>query len=571
MSTIRRLDLSTGTETAFPVDPDLQRTYLGGSGLGARLLAEADPHLFPLHPGLPLVLSVGALTATGFPGANRVCVTGVSLLTGLTASSWMGGDFGTALARSGTLSLVLEGKASEPSIVYVCEEGTRVVPRPDLWGLTVSETRAALERDYPRLRAVVIGPAGERLVPMANIRGDESHSAGRCGLGAVLGSKKIKAIVAEAAGLKAAARPPVADPAGLKAAAQEARQAILDSEFLMETQGPISTPHLVKVVNDFRAFPTANHQERYFETAYKIHGERIAEEYVFKRTTCPQCPVRCRLHVRIDGEELEAAEYETVWSFGAENRVDDYALIARANDLCNDLGLDTISAGNTIAFYREYTDTMDDPSNILDLVRKIGYREDEGDVLAQGTRVAAEHFGVDYAMHVKGLELPAYDPRKLTGMAISFCTANRGGCHSRAWTVADEIDGPDFSGAELAELVAGYHNTGCVRDSLIVCTFLAGTIEPYYTRALTAVLGREYDDDELDLIGERIYTLVRQLNVRRGLDSSQDVLPRRLMEGLVSPEKYREGMEVYYQIRGWDEQGRPRPEKLASLGLEFVA
>ena len=565
MSTIRRLDLHTGIETASPVDSEVQRAYLGGSGLGARLLAEADPHLFPLHPGLPLVVSVGSLTATGFPGANRVSFSGVSPLTGLTASSWMGGDFGTALARSGTLSLVLEGKAPELSIVYVCEDGAIVVPRSDLWGLTVSETRAALERDYPRLRAAVIGPAGERLVPMANIRGDESHSAGRCGLGAVLGSKKIKAIVAEGT-----ARPPVANAEELKAAAQEAREAILDSEFLQETQGPISTPHLVKEVNDYHAFPTANHQERYFETAYKIHGERIAEDYVVKRTTCPHCSVRCRLHVRIDGQELEAAEYETVWSFGADNCVDDYALIARANDLCNDLGLDTISAGNTIAFYREYTDTMDDPSNILDLVRKIGYREDEGDILAQGTRVAAEHLSVDYAMQVKGLELAAYDPRKLTGMAVSYSTANRGGCHSRAWTVADEIDGPDFSGAELAELVAGYHNTGCVRDSLIVCTFLAGTVRPYYTRALTAVLGHEYTGDDLDRIGARVYTLERQLNVRRGLNASQDVLPRRLVEGLVRPEAYWEAMEVYYQIRGWDEQGRPRPEKLASLGLEFA-
>ncbi|MFC2031639.1 aldehyde ferredoxin oxidoreductase family protein, partial [Chloroflexota bacterium] len=513
----------------------------------------------------PLVISVGCLTATGFPGANRVAFTGVSPLTGLMASSWLGGDFGTALARTRTLSLVLEGKAPEPSIVHVCEDGATVVPRPDLWGLTVSETRAALERDYPRLRAVVIGPAGERLVPMANVRGDESHSAGRCGLGAVLGSKNIKAIVAEGT-----ARPPVADAEGLKAAAQEAREAIRDSEFLQETQGPISTPHLVKEVNDYHAFPTANHRERYFETAYKIHGERIAEELVFKRTTCPNCSVRCRLHVRIDGEELEAAEYETVWSFGADNLVDDYALIARANELCNDLGLDTISAGNTIAFYREYTDTMDDPSNILDLIRKIGYREDEGDILAQGTRVAAKHYGVDYAMQVKGLELAAYDPRKLTGMAVSYSTANRGGCHSRAWTVADEIDGPDFSGAELADLVAGYHNTGCVRDSLIICTFLAGSVSPYYTRALAAVLGKEYTEDDLDQIGDRIYTLERQLNVRRGLDGSQDVLPKRLLEGMVRPEAYREGMERYYQLRHWDEQGRPLPEKLASLDLEFA-
>lgn len=563
---MKYLNLSTGSLALSPVDPVVQRDYLGGLGLAARLMADAaDLDLPPLDPALPLIVSVGSLTATGFPGANRACFFGVSPLTGLTAGSWLGGDFGTGLARSGTLALVLEGKAPEPSIVVVREEAVKVVPRPDLWGLTVSETRAAIQRDYSDMRAVVIGPAGERLVRMANIRGDEGHSAGRCGMGAVMGSKNVKAILTDGN-----AKPPVADPEGLKTVSREAMQVIRESSFLNEVQGPIGTANLVAPVNEFHAFPTGNHQERYFETAGKIYGERIAEEYVFKRTTCPYCPVRCRLHVRVDGEELEAAEYETVWAFGGDNRVDDYPLIARANALCNDLGLDTISAGSTIAFYREYADTLGDPSKILDLVRKIAYREGEGDILAQGTREAAAHFGVDYAMHVKGLELAAYDPRKLTGMAISYCTANRGGCHGRAWTVADEMSGRDFSGAELAKMVAEYHDAGCVRDSLIVCTFLDGTIRPFYAHALTCVVGHEYDDDQLALIGERIYTLERALNVRRGVNASLDVLPRRLVGGLVSPDKYKEGMDVYYQLRDWDAEGCPKAEKLATLGLGFV-
>ncbi|HEC35903.1 MAG TPA: hypothetical protein ENI39_05150 [Anaerolineae bacterium] len=563
----KRVNLNTGSFTSSPVDPVVQRDYLGGLGLAARLMADiADLGLPPLDAALPFIVAVGSLNATGFPGANRTCFFGVSPLTGLVAGSWLGGNFGTGLARSGTLALVLEGKAPEPSVVIVREESVEVVPRPDLWGLTVSETRVALECDYGDMRAAVIGPAGERLVSLASVRGDEGHAAGRCGLGAVMGSKHVKAILANGN-----AKPPVADPDGLKAVSREAMQTIRESSFLMEVQGPIGTPHLVAPVNEFHAFPTGNHQERFFETAYRIYGERIVEEYVYDRTTCPFCPVRCRLHVRVDGEELEAAEYETVWAFGGDNRVGDYPLIARANALCNDLGLDTISAGNTIAFYREYTDTLDDPSNILELVRKIGFREDEGDILAQGTRKAAEHFGVDYAMHVKGLELAAYDPRKLTGMAVSYSTANRGGCHNRAWTVADELSGRDFSGAELAEMVAKYHDAGCVRDSLIVCTFLDGTIRPYYARALTCVVGHEYDDEQLALIGERIYTLERALNVRRGVDASLDVLPRRLMEGLVSPDKYREGMKVYCQLRDWDAEGRPTARKLAALGLEFIA
>ncbi len=565
MATVRKLDLNSGSLTQATIDPTLQRSYLGGSGLGARLMADADLSLPPLHPDLPLVVSAGSLTDTGFPGANRICFFGVSPLTGLTAGSWMGGDFGTAFARTGTLALVLEGRAAQPSIVVVGEDGVQVVPRPDLWGLTVSETRAALEREYIELRAAVIGPAGERLVSTACVRGDESHSAGRCGLGAVLGSKNVKAIVAVGR-----ARMPIADLDGLKAVTREAMQAVRDSSFLMQVQGPISTPNLVAPVNEFHAFPTGNHRERYFPAAERIYGERIAEEYVFKRTTCPACPVRCRLHVRVDGEELEAAEYETVWSFGGDNCVDDYALIARANALCNDLGIDTISTGNTVAFYREYTGTLDDPSNILPLVRKIGYREGEGDLLAMGTRAAAQQLGVDYAMQVKGLELAAYDPRKLTGMAISYSTANRGGCHSRAWTVGDELSGADFSGSELAEMVARYHDAGCVRDSLIVCTFMAGTLQPYYGRALSAVLGHPFTDEELAIAGERIYTLERALNVRRGVNASLDTLPRRIQEGMVAPDKYREGMRAYYQLRDWDVNGHPRPGKLAALGLEYL-
>lgn len=562
MGKIRRLDLSTGKAESYALDLRTQHDYLGGLGLGAYLMSSADLSLPPLDPNLPLIVAVGSLTASGFPGANRTCFFGVSPLTGLTAGSWLGGDFGQALARSGTLALVLEERARVPSIVVVDPDGIEVSPRSDLWGLTVSQTRAVLQKDYGDCRVVCIGPAGERLVPVANIRGDESHSAGRCGLGAVLGSKNVKAILA-----RGSTRIAAADPERLKAVTREATQAMRNSAFLMEVQGPIGTCNLVTPVNGFHAFPTGNHRERYFPTADQISGERIAKEYVSRRTTCPYCFVRCRLHVRIEGVELDAAEYETVWSFGGNNCVDDYSLIARANDLCNDLGLDTMSTGNTIAFYREYTDTLDDPSNILDLIRKIGYRQEEGDLLAQGSRAAARQLGVDYAMQVKGLELAAYDPRKLTGMAISYSTTNRGGCHSRAWTVGDELSGRDFSGAELAEMVANYHNTGCVRDSLIVCTFLAGDLQPFWARALSAVLGQPFDDQELAVTGERIYTLERMLNVRRGVDASQDVLPRRLIDGLVSPEKYREGMATYYQIRGWDARGHPKPEKLTALGL----
>lgn len=461
--------------------------------------------------------------------------------------------------------MVLEGRAASPSIVVLHENGAELIPRPDLWGKSVTQTRELLAREYEDAEAALIGVAGERLVSFACIRGNEGHAAGRCGLGAVLGSKNVKAIL-----VAGKSKPPIQNPGLLKQINREAMQAIRDSKFLTETQGPIGTPSLTEMVNDFQALPTGNFQERRFDTAYKIYGARIAQEYVTRRTTCAHCPVRCRGHVELAGRSLEAPEYETICLFGSNNRIDDYPLIVQANQLCNDLGLDTISAGNVIAFHRENAGTLDDPSDVLQLIRSIAHREGEGDLLAKGVRSARLELQAGYAMHVKGLELAGYDPRKLTGMAISYCTANRGGCHSRAWTVADEVNDPDMSAQQLAELVARYHDQGCVKDSIVICTFLDGDIRSYYAPALNAVLGTSLDAGQLRVIGERIYTLERMLNVRRGVRAEGDTLPNRILEGMVSREKYSQGMTIYYELRGWDPQGRPSDAKLRELGLDFT-
>jgi aldehyde:ferredoxin oxidoreductase len=563
---IKRFDLSSGELAIQPLDLAMQRDYLGGIGLAARLMADAaDFSLPPLDPHLPLVITVGPLTNTIFPGANRACFFGVSPLTGITAPSWLGGRFSSSFARTGTMALILENRALQPSIVVMREDGIEVLSRPDLWGLTVSQTREVLLRDYPTMESAVIGPAGERLVSLASVMGDNGHAAGRAGFGAVLGAKNVKAILAGGS-----ARPCVANPEALKVLSRQAFQSIRESSYLNGIQGPLGTPNLVRPVNDFHAFPTANFQERYFPTAELLYGERIAKEYVDERTTCPTCPVRCRLHVCFGDEHMEAPEYETLWAFGGDNRIDDYPLIVRANYLCNDLGLDTISAGNIVAFYREYSGTLDDSTNVLDLIRQIAYRQGVGDILAQGSRQAAAIWGVDYAMHVKGLEIAGYDPRKLTGMGISYSTANRGGDHTRAWTVGDEMSGADLSGEDLARLVAAYHDSGCVKDSLIMCTFLHGAVTGLYASALEAVIGVSFSSEDLAKTGERIYTLERCLNIRRGIDASQDVLPRRLLEGMVSPDKYRDGMKSFYQLRSWDMHGLPTAEKLDDLGLGFL-
>jgi len=563
---IRSVDLGTGKWEEQELDHARLRHFLGGSGLGARILADFDnPSLPPLHVDLPLILSGGPLAATGFPGATRLCFVGVSPLTSITAGSWLGGNFSTKFARSGTHTLVLKGRAREPSIVVLTQDRIEVVPRPDLWGLETSPARAALLKDYPNAGIATIGPAGEKLIPFATVRGDEGHMSGRCGMGAILGSKNIKAIVTDGS-----AKPSIADPEGLKAVIKEAFTAIKESHFLQDVQGPISTTCLVAPINDFQALPVANHRERFFKTADKITGETIKEKWVVRRTTCPSCPVRCRLHSRVDGKEYEAPEYESLWALGPENNVDDYPLIVRATDLCNELGVDTISTGVIVAMYREHAGTLDDPSDMLDLIGKIVAQEGVVKILSRGSREAAGQLGIDYAMHVKGLELAAYDPRKMTGMALSYSTTNRGGCHTRAWTINDELSGKEFTGEELAEIVARLFDLTCVRDSLIMCTFVDTAVKPLYDRALSCVTGIPFTNDELRVTGERIYTLERMLNVRRGVRASADVLPARLRDNMVEPEKYAAGMRHYYTIRGWDADGRPGAEKLKSLGLEFM-
>lgn len=563
---LRTLNLTTQKTATHPIDPSILNSYLGGLGLATRLMADQkDLDVPALDPRAPLIVTTGSLNATGFPGANRACFFGISPLTRIFAGSWLGGEFSTAFSRTGSMALLLEGKAASPSIVLLHENGTELIPRPELWGKSVSQTREILKKEYKDAEVAVIGVAGERLVSFACIRGNEGHSAGRCGLGAVLGSKNVKAIL-----VAGKSRPAIKNPSPLKQITREAMQAIRNSKFLKETQGPIGTPSLTEMVNDFHALPTGNFQERHFQTAHKIYGTRIAQEYVTRRTTCAHCPVRCRGHVRLAGQEIEAPEYETICLFGSNNLIDDYPLIVQANQLCNDLGLDTISAGNAIAFYRENAGSLNDPSNVLELICNIAHREGEGNFLAKGVLLSQLESKGDCAMHVKGLELAGYDPRKLTGMAISYSTANRGGCHSRAWTVADEVNDPDMSAQQLAELVAKYHDLGCVKDSIVTCTFLDGDIRSFYAPALNAVLGTSLDFTKLRVTGERIYTLERMLNIRRGVTAASDTLPKRILAGMVSLEKYSQGMMIYYALRDWDQQGRPRLAKIRELGLDFT-
>jgi aldehyde:ferredoxin oxidoreductase len=561
---IKVVDLYAGKVEPLPISDETRLQYIGGLGLAAKLMRDSyQPGWPPLHEASPLIVAVGPLNATGMPGANRVVFYGHSPLTGLMAGSWMGGRFGNALAHTGTLAYVLHNCAPEPSILHIEDDQVEILPRPDLWGLSVTQARESLRASFPGHEVALIGPAGENQVPMACIRGDEGHAAGRCGLGAVLGAKNVKALVV--AGTR---RPPVVRADELATIIRQAVEALQGNEELVERQGRMGTPEVAEPVNEFNGWPTANHQRRHFEHGDKLYGERILRDYVTRSTTCPSCPVRCRKHVTIDGVEVDAPEYESLWAFGPENVVDDYALIAKANELCNEYGLDTISAGNAIAFYREYQGGFDSPQDVLPLIEKIARKEDEGAPLGRGVREAQKQLGVDFGMHVKGLELSAYDPRAFLGMALSYSTNNRGGCHCRAWTVRPEVFGAEFTPQQLAAMVQDRQDSGSVRDSLIVCVFLHATLGyKVYAPALRSVTGLDYTISSLKESGERIFQLERLMNVDLGVSSDQDTLPQRILTGMDHPEKHVKSKSLYYQLRHWNEGGAPEESVLQTLGL----
>jgi aldehyde:ferredoxin oxidoreductase len=559
---IVRLDCGGAVEERALSRED-QEQYIGGLGVAAKLMSEMlSEASVPLGADVPLIVTAGPLNATGFPGANRAVFYSQSPATGLASVSCMGGSFGNKLAQTGTLTYVFVGKVPEPSIVVIDEDEISLKPRPDLWGRPVTDARTALEKEYRGGEVALIGPAGENLTVIANVRGDEGHTAGRAGLGAVMGSKNLKAII-----VRGKRKPEVFDETGFKAYLRDAHKAVRDNTYLRDVQGPQGTVNLVQMMNEANGLPTANFRRSSFDQAPQLYAGRVVSEFVVRSTTCPGCPVRCRKHVSLDGKTYESPEYESIWALGPENEIADFALITKANHLCNEYGMDTMSTGCLLGMYQERVGKFTTPEDLLEGIRNIATHSGYGELLAQGIRQVEKTWGVDYGMHSKGLELAAYDPRRLPGMALAYATAQRGGCHCRAWTVGDELFGPKLDVEGLASLVIRYQNAACVRDSLIMCVFVDGTFGlPGYATALRHATGIGYTIESLGEIGERIFNLERLINLRQGLTAADDTLPPRLLQA-EHGELFAASKEAYYRLRGWNGSGAPTADKRASLGL----
>ncbi|MCL4499826.1 MAG: aldehyde ferredoxin oxidoreductase family protein [Chloroflexi bacterium] len=576
---ILRVDLSTGTVGTQGVDRSLVERYIGGRGLGAHFLTQWQvPGTDPLGPDNPLIFLTGPLTGTNAPTSGRISLTTKSPLTGSIFDANAGGQFGARLSQLDITGLIVTGKASGPIYLLLSPDGIEIRDAAVLWGLDVPATGEEL-RKAGAVSHAVIGQAGERLVKFSSIVVEGGRAFGRGGVGAVMGSKNLKAIAVT--GTPAKHKVQLNDEGLFDFFVYEANKIISANPITSQALPQFGTAMLVNLMNRAGAFPARNFQSSSFEDAAKLSGEAITKRILERRSACYGCTIACGRKTKTARSSGEGPEYETVWALGANLGIADLEAVAEANYLCNRYGLDTISTGVTIAAAMELASSgaADFPlafgksETVFDAIEKIARREDYGAELAEGSRaVAAAYNKPEVALQVKGQELPAYDPRVLKGQALALATSNRGGCHLRGNMLGYEVLGVPkmVSKATLrgkAGLLIVLQHLFAVLDSLVMCKFSAFALnEEHYARMLSAASGLQVEAQELLEIGERIWNLERLFNIREGFTREDDRLPSRVV-----PDGFEGMLDEYYRFRGWDGDGVPSPEKLARLGLREAA
>lgn len=587
--TILDVDLTTQQIKSYPVDKEMARLFLGGRGLGVRLLWDlVGPEVDPLAPDNVLIFTTGPITASGSQTSNRFNVSTKSPLTNGVMHSNSGGWWGMQFKRSGYDALIVRGRAESPVMIEITPEGVVIEDAVHLWGKTVFETTEALGQDRNKRNVLCIGPAGENLVRIAAIMNDKERALARGGGGAVMGSKNLKAIVVE--GNK---KNKPADPELFKFLLYETGKLLKASPLTSQALPEFGTAVVMNLINEIGVLPTRNFQDSQFEKADNISGEAITDEILVKNQACWACPITCtRITQTKSGKEGEGPEFESAWAFGAQCGIDDLDAITEANYLCNDLGLDTISMGNTIGCAMELAEKgwmevelgFGQADKLLGLVRDTAYRKGIGAEMAEGSyRMAEKHGAPQFSMSVKKLEMPAYDPRGMQGQGLVYATGNRGACHETGNMLGPEVLAlprliDRFSTQGKAGIVSVHQNSAAVIDSLVYCKFANMAVaEEFFARTLTAVTGEHFSADDLMMVGERVWTLERLYNLREGFTKADDTLPDRMLKEPVAKGpsqgftvRLDSMLEEYYAFRGWDQNGVPKPEKLKELSLEFA-
>jgi aldehyde:ferredoxin oxidoreductase len=613
MGQLLRVNLTKQTITVEETNQVWAQQFLGGAGLATKYFYEEVPGgVDPLGPENSLIFMTGPLTGTASASASRYSVVAKSPQTGLWGQANSGGSFGPALKKSGYDGIIFEGISPTPLTLQIIDGESKLLDASHLWGLSVLETDDVLQRSATqKMTVAAIGPAGENLVTYAAIMNDKHRAAGRCGLGAVMGSKKLKAIAC------AGSQPvKLADKNGFQSAAAK-QFSLIDESILKVGFDTFGTNMLADFVNVRGGYPTRNWQEGVFEEIDSINAEAIMDSVFVEGTSCFACPITCGRATKIKsgkwkGDQGEGPEYESTNTLGSMCGISDIDAITKANYLCNEYGLDTISTGATIAFAmecfekgiltRQQTSGLEiafgDGDTLVVLVEKIAKREGIGDLLARGTKAMAAELGQGsekFAMHVKGLELPAYDSRaaKITG--LGYVTANRGGDHMTGYVqgptfmdvpflIVDDssIQDPFTANPAETKVLVDMENALAVLDAFGGCKFM-GILLPAdeLIDLFVYATGWAFALEDFRKAGERIYNLTRAACVREGVSRTDEVLPERLMseplpsgpaEGMVNDRQMLEEMkDAYYDLRGWDrETGIPAPEKLEELGLGHI-
>jgi aldehyde:ferredoxin oxidoreductase len=583
------VDLADASAERLALPEDVLRAYIGGAGLGAWLMHRlAPPGVDPLSPEAPLAFCFSPLVGTPLTTSAKFAVVAKSPLTGLLNDALASSHFAIAGKLTGHDAIVVRGACAEPSVLLIDGDGPRLEPAGDLWGLPAAEAEERLrERIGKAWRVASIGPAGENLVKYATVSHDGRH-AGRGGLGAVLGAKLLKAVA-----VKPATKVPSADPRAVLEAARDLRTRSFGPATAKYRE--LGTLANLLAFNAIATLPTRNFQEATFSEAPRLAAEDLAEARGIARDSCASCSIGCEHIYKGAGGKKVRVEYENVFALGPLCGVGDPDAVLAASGRCDELGLDTISAGGTIAWAMECAERglidapwlrFGDADALLRALDEIGAREGLGALLAEGSRAAAATIGrgsAAFAPHVKGMELPGYEPRTLQAMALGLAVNARGADHNRSGAYEADLSGrfDRLSGGEPHVAAAiETEDRAAVMDSLILCKFLRGVFEepyPEWARLLSAVSGWDVTGDELEATAKRITLAKRAFNVREGWTRSDDGLPERfLSESLelasgraaaLTAERLDAMIEAYYAARGLDSEGMPTNEQLGDLHL----
>jgi aldehyde:ferredoxin oxidoreductase len=608
---ILKIDLSAGKAESINLSQNLFKTYVGGSSLAAKLFYDSSGHgIEPLQPESPLFLMTGPMVGTNFPGSSRFVICARSPLTRIWGESASGGFFGADLKKAGLDGISINGRAIQPAYVLIEDGNVSIHEAEDLWGLdtyTTIDTLKTRHAGQPPLRVIAIGPAGENLVKFAAVCNDKAHYFGRTGMGAVLGSKNLKAVAVRGTG-----KVPIADPDAYRTARKSALQSIKESMIAasMHDLGTAAAMDMGMMTGDVPIKNWTLGED--YEMAAALGGPAIHETILKERGFCFACPIGCKPIVEVDHPKYTVAkgpgpEYETCATFGTMIMNADLASVAYVNELCNRYGLDTISCGATTAWMMECyekgllrSDDLDglqltwgNIDAVIGLVKKIAYREGVGSRAAEGSQAFARELGaaaMECVVAVKGLELPMHDPRAFHGLGLAYMNSNRGACHLQhtvhaveqgmvSWPeIGLDDDYPATASRGKAKMVYICENIGQMANAVCVCHFVHWAMGLDHLRnGLNAVTGDELGMDDFLTIGQRAWVLKRGLNNLMGVTAADDILPKKirtpLSEGGAAGSVPDEALmrNEYNQIRGLDDRGFPTPQVLRSLGLEFLS